>query len=515
MTDNSLLLSNRVEDFRYELLDLQDNVVDELRSAELKAGSLDFSVYATIRGSGNLTVHASDIDWMKHRVRISYLLDNSGKLPAEDPDKWEEKGWTSFRFQPTKLRNDATANSVQFCEFQILVSGVRVTGGTAYGYSNNSQTGEEPNKANDNDIATKALDYNKTNGYWYIVFPEPVFAEGYKWATANDFPERDPISWDVYASNDTIPGAPGSWVLLDRVEDYATPTDRFTFLQERNLRLAQPGESTYSTTTVVPLITAIPRAPVEKHGYAGTSVDVELYDKTLILSDDRFGESYSLGAGTNIIEAVADVITSTGEPEPPLLTPSSKTLAAGMVWEAGTSKLKIVNDLLDAAGYFALYTDGHGRFHADPYTTPSSRPSQWNFANTTAIYLATWTRDQDVFAIPNKYICVGRTEGDTAALTSTATDEGDGPYSYESRGRWITRVDTNVEASNQTVLDMIAERRLYEAQQVTETFEFTHPWLPFGLNDVVEFNGTKAVVWKQSVKLQTGGLITSTARSLL
>ena len=338
------LLGHRIEDYRVELLDLGDRVLSELPKVAANAGTLDFSVYATIRGSGNLAVHDDGTDWLRHRIRVSYLLDDM----------------------------------------------------------------------------------------------------------------------------------------------------------------------------VVPLITAIPRAPVESHTATGVTVDVELYDKTVILSEDAYGTSYGLPAGTNIVDAVSTVITSTGEPGASLLlAPSPATLAAGMVWEAGTTKLRIVNDLLGAAGYFALYCDGMGRFRAEPYTTPSTRPVGWQFEGNNGLYLPEWTLDADVFAVPNRYVVVGRTEGDVPALTSTATDvDPSSPFGYPSRGRWITRTNTDVEASSQLVLDLLAARRLFEAQQVTETFEFTHPWLSFGLNDVVEFDGVRAVVWKQTVKLAVGGLITSTARRL-
>lgn len=338
------LLSHRVEDYRVELLDLQDRVLGVLGAVDADAGTLDFSAHTTIRGSGNLTVQDPSVDWLAHRVRVSYVLENES----------------------------------------------------------------------------------------------------------------------------------------------------------------------------VPLITAIPRAPVEAHTAVGASVDVELYDKTLILSEDAYGASYGLPAGTTIVDAVEDVILSTGEPEEALLlTHSDAVLASGMVWEAGTSKLRIVNDLLDAAGFFALYCDGLGRFRADPYTTPSTRPVEWVFEGDRGLYLPEWTRDRDVFAVPNRFVCVGRSEGETAALVSVAEDvDPESPFSYPSRGRWITRTDVDVEAASQTVLDLIAERRLFEAQRVTETFEFRHPWLPFGLNSVVEFSGGRAVVQKQSYRLAVGGLVTSTVRRL-
>lgn len=272
-----------------------------------------------------------------------------------------------------------------------------------------------------------------------------------------------------------------------------------------------------------PLITAIPRAPIEQHSATGMALSIELYDKTLILSEDSYGISYGLDAGTNIITAVADVITSTGVPARDLLlVASADTTSTAMVWEAGTTKLAIVNDLLDAAGYFAVYVDGWGRFHADPYTTPDQRGTSWAFADDDqSVYLPEWTLDADVFTVPNRYICVSTSDGETPALSATATDvDPQSPYSFASRGRWITRVDTDVDTASQAVLDLLAERRLAEAQQVGAVVELTHPWLPFGLNHVVSFTNSdldaaiRAVCWKQVVKLSTGGLITSSLRRL-
>lgn len=338
--------THREESFRYELLDLNDNVLSELDGVAEDAGELEFNIHADIRGSGNLALwKVGSVDWAKHRVRVSYVL--------------------------------------------------------------------------------------------------------------------------------------GS-----RVE---------------------------------PLITAIPKAPVEEHSDTGVSVKVELYDKTLILADDSFLGSYGVAAGSNVLSAVRSVIASTGE-SGVLIGESSAVLSSGMVWEAGVSKLKVVNDLLAAAGFFALYCDGLGRFRADPYVEPSSRGVSWTFADDeNGLYLASFSRDRDTFSVPNRFVCVGKSEGNVAALVAVASDYFS-PFGFNNVGRWITRTETDVEAVSQAVLDQIAGRRLSEVQQVTETFEIEHPWLPFGLNALVSFSNSRlaepvrAVVPKQVVKLVTGGLVTSTLR---
>ena len=46
----------RVERFRYDLLDLENQKVDELRVSTAAAGSLDLSTQATPQGSGSATI---------------------------------------------------------------------------------------------------------------------------------------------------------------------------------------------------------------------------------------------------------------------------------------------------------------------------------------------------------------------------------------------------------------------------------------------------------------------------
>jgi hypothetical protein len=268
----------------------------------------------------------------------------------------------------------------------------------------------------------------------------------------------------------------------------------------------------------LPLITAIPSVPAENYDDAETTMQVDLYDKTLILLGDNFGGSYSVAAGTNIISKVIEVIQSTGETKI-AIEPSTATLANTIVWEANTSKLKIVNDLLGAANYWSVWCDGMGYFRSSPYTAPAYRPVMYNFVDdATGMYLPAFTRNYDPFSVPNRYICVGKTDGDVEALSATATDESGGPFSYPGRP-WLTVTETDVSYVDMTNLEAIAQRKLNDAQQVGETLTITHPYLGFGLNEVVTFTNKRydthrAVVQRQEWNLEVGGLIDTDLRVL-
>jgi len=270
-----------------------------------------------------------------------------------------------------------------------------------------------------------------------------------------------------------------------------------------------------------PLITAIPKVPAEAYDDTETTMQVDLYDKTMILTDDNFGGTYSVAAGTNIINKVIEVIQSTGETKVAIPT-SAATLANGMVWEANTPKLRIVNDLLAAANYFGIYCDGMGYYRSTSYVAPAYRAVLYNFVDdANGMYLPAFVRNYDPFSVPNKFICVGKTAGDVEALTKTATDtDPASPYSFPSRP-WQTITQTDVDYVDEANLQAIADRKLIDARQVSETFEIRHPDLEFGLNEVVTFTNkklgkvVKAVCQKQTWTLTVGGLIQSTIRTLV
>ncbi len=143
-----------------------------------------------------------------------------------------------YRFQPTALRDEGGANSVQIAEFQMLLGGVRLAGAVASNPGGQNPGGESPQEANDNDLNTKWLDFTKFNPL-VLDFGSPAAANGYRIATANDSEERDPVSWTVDGSHDG-----SSWVTLDTQTAYPTPEARNAYLPDFTLRQIEPPRIT-------------------------------------------------------------------------------------------------------------------------------------------------------------------------------------------------------------------------------------------------------------------------------
>lgn len=140
------------------------------------------------------------------------------------------------RFTPTASRPapqgvPAFGNSgVQIAEFRLTRGGSPVAWPEGTAASGNAVSAKEgPACAVDGQMATK----------WYVAAyrspllvacPEPVTFDGYQFATANDAPGRDPVSWTVDVGQ--VAGAVTNWVTLDAKVDVSNdvPTARHAYI---------------------------------------------------------------------------------------------------------------------------------------------------------------------------------------------------------------------------------------------------------------------------------------------
>jgi hypothetical protein len=255
---------------------------------------------------------------------------------------------------------------------------------------------------------------------------------------------------------------------------------------------------------------------------------LDLHDKSIVLAQDRIDAPFTVDAGDNVIEIVREIILGAGE-EPGALTDSDETVTNARTFKTGTSKLTIVNTLLDSAAYLALYVSMAGQFVAEPYVTPSARPLAWTFSGEEAVYTPDFEDAEDIYEVPNKVIRQTAGSGDAEGLIAVATNTNpDSPYSYARRGnRWIVNEDAAepVEATSQEALDIIAQRDLVSASGFTASRDINHAPLPdITVNAATQLihepSGINArhVVTKTSLVIEAEGameLATSTLRQVV
>ncbi len=320
-------------------------------------------------------------------------------------------------------------------------------------------------------------------------------------------------SGSVEIAAQTELGVSGQLVILDRGQEIDWMQHRVRITYDPGIAGADPW----------PVATMLLSSPRRRTRPDGNLWEVETLGKLIVLDEDEIDETYSLAAGTQIIPKVVELIVSAGE-HSIAVTPSTATLASQRVWPVGTKKRKIVNDLLESAGYWSVWTDGLGQFRVEPYVDPGERQPSFTFAaGKASIHTPEHDREQDLAKVPNRYIVVGQGDDTNAAPRGVASnDDPDSPYGYQARGnRWVTASEEGAEVENDAAATALAKRRLRDAMAPVARRSVTHAIVPLNPNDVVVFrprdepDGVRATVQRMSVTLEFDSLCTAEWRELL
>lgn len=207
--------------------------------------------------------------------------------------------------------------------------------------------------------------------------------------------------------------------------------------------------------------------------------EVEAFDQLQVYSDDSITDRYGLAAGTVVTTAVSTLLASVLVPPQTRVAPSTRTLAVTKEWDPGTSKLRIINDLLGLINYESLSFDEDGVAVVQSYRSPTERPEEWTYADDhEGLIMPEAGQTLDLFSIPNKWTLVV-SEPDQAALVASYTNsDPSSPTSTVRRQRTITDHRTEQEAVTLTALQEKAARLAFEASQIYETVSFQTGLMP-------------------------------------
>lgn len=261
-----------------------------------------------------------------------------------------------------------------------------------------------------------------------------------------------------------------------------------------------------------PLGVFLPAEAPESWG-GGHNWNIKLLDKTTILDQDKIKQTFPLPAGTVVTTAIMALIEAAGVTNH-AITASAKVLGGDMLWTAGTSTLRIVNDLLDLINYFSLYSNWDGQYIGEPYTLPAQRPLIYRFVDGPgSIYQPDFTRDNDIWGIPNQVTLIGVGDGTTEALSSTQTNTNPlSPYSTVSRGRVIGISESGIEAVDQATLDALCLKRLNDLTSPTASVEITHAPVPgLAINQAALFRRVIAGIDARHVVSRTALILSGKA----
>ncbi len=206
---------------------------------------------------------------------------------------------------------------------------------------------------------------------------------------------------------------------------------------------------------------------------------VECFDTSMVLLEDKFDTRYRIVKNTNYVTAITQIIGSAGIWK--INIPSiGVTLNNDREFEIGTSKLDAVNELLQEINYTSVWVDELGNFTASPYILPNDRVVEYTYKNDNMSIIVpdTATEEMDLFSVPNKWVVVA-TNPETDPLVSRYTNNNAGSItSVVNRRRVIVDFREVDNIASQQILDDYTRRIAYEASNVYGKFIFDTALMP-------------------------------------
>lgn len=229
---------------------------------------------------------------------------------------------------------------------------------------------------------------------------------------------------------------------------------------------------------------------------------IALYDLTVHVQEDEIANVWTEQAGANVANRVQAILAGIGLKAS--ITPSSEKLRRALVFEESVTKLRVINDMLDAAGFFALHTDPRGQFQVRPYQPPRQRPVVYSFTTRPDARHTPSVRADYAQTVPNKVIAKARGDGDAPDLVATAQD----PADFAQTGVWRSQTYENLEATSQGALQVQAQRLLATARDTSTVTERDMLPTPLAINDIVaDGSGSRFTVETIDRKLIPGQLM--------
>lgn len=240
-----------------------------------------------------------------------------------------------------------------------------------------------------------------------------------------------------------------------------------------------------------PLGTFIVAAPETEEGttHQGNPVVLDLFDMMHRVDVIRSTAApWVAKAGASPVDAARGLLDRAGIPHS--FEDTDQRLRSDMTWPPGTKYLTILNDLMEAAGMFAVWADPMGVLRSVAYRAPAARGARYVLEDRVgALRMGRRFKNRrDTYTVPNRVVLVSGGEDPEAPVLVGIAADVNGPYGRTARGYTIAHEERNVSATSQEVITAMAERRLGELQRVASVLEDVQILpVPLDPNDVVRF----------------------------
>ncbi len=271
-----------------------------------------------------------------------------------------------------------------------------------------------------------------------------------------------------------------------------------------------------------PIGTYIMSSPERSKQGSGVTQQVDCYDYSTILKEDKITTRMFVAAGTNYVTQVRGIINAAGIKKTNIET-SVLVTSKVLEFEIGTSKLDIINDLLAAINYEPLHFDNKGYAVSRRYIEPLNRRTEHAYmTNDRSIIKSGAKQSVDIYNVPNIFVRY-TDDPDGAEFRSEYINDNPGSViSTVSRGRNVVDIESVDDIADQSTLNDLVRRVAIEKSQTYDAVILPTALMPHhSYRDCIFVNennlgvGNKYIEYAWEMDLNVGGTMTHTLKRVV
>lgn len=221
-------------------------------------------------------------------------------------------------------------------------------------------------------------------------------------------------------------------------------------------------------------------------------LNVEAYDLSILVQMDCITQRLNIAQGEKYLNVIQNLLVSSGIQNVNAVDSNATFLTARDDWDIGTSKIKIVNQLLQEIGYSEITTDAYGTVILAPYEEPTPENIKQQYDDTTAsVLLPEISSTNNAYEIPNIFIgIVSNPDIDEPITYQYINDNPANPTStiYTGSNKVMVLEVDNI--ASQEDLETYVRKIAYENMQGEETVEIQTAISQHGVRDIIALSTT-------------------------
>lgn len=249
---------------------------------------------------------------------------------------------------------------------------------------------------------------------------------------------------------------------------------------------------------------------------------VDCYDYSTILKEDKFTTRLFIAAGTNYVTQIRNILTDSGVKKTNIET-SILTASKGLEFEIGTSKLEVINSLLTAINYEPLHFDNRGYAVSRRYIEPLNRRTEQAYqTNDKSIIKSGASQSVDIYNVPNIFVRYTDDPDGDELRSEYINDSVGSVISTVNRNRNVVDIESVNDIADQSTLNDLVRRVAIEKSQTYDAITLPTALMPHhSYRDCVYVGedglgvGNKYIEYAWDMDLSIGGTMSHTLKRVV